>query len=99
MGATSTTFKKGEKRPGQGKRGPSKTTVNARAAIALLVEGNLERMQSWLDSIAEEEGPLKAWQCMTDVIEYHIPKLARTEHVGDRGGPVRIIATPEDQAL
>jgi hypothetical protein len=36
---------------------------------------------------------------MMDVIEYHIPKLQRTEHVGDGGGPVVIKATKEDQEL
>lgn len=85
-------FKKGEKRPNQG-RPPgraNKATQNAREAIARLVDGNAGRMQEWLDRIAEEEGPLKAWQCITDVIEYHIPKLARTEHTGEGGGPVQM---------
>ncbi len=65
------------------KGSPNKATRAAREAIARLVDGNAERMQEWLDRIAEEEGPMAAWRCMTDVIEYHIPKLARTEHVGD----------------
>ena len=42
---------------------------------------------------------MAAWRCMTDVMEYHVPKLARTEHVGDGGGPVRIIASTDDQNL
>lgn len=68
---------------GRTKGVPNKATANAREAIALLVNENAGRMQQWLDRIAEEEGPMAAWRCMTDVIEYHIPKLARTEHVGD----------------
>jgi len=74
------TFKKGEKTPNQGKRGPGRTTLQAREAIAKLVDGNADRLQAWLDEIAEKD-PEKAWRCMMDVIEYHIPKLARTEHV------------------
>ena len=81
------TFVKGEKRPNQGKRGPSKVTLQAREAIAKLVDGNAHRLEAWLDEIAAES-PEKAWRCMMDVIEYHIPKLARTEHVGDKDNPV-----------
>ncbi len=61
----------------------NKATKNAREAIGALVEANSPRMQEWLDRIAEEQGPLAAWNCMRDVIEYHIPKLARTEHAGE----------------
>ena len=83
-------FIKGQKIPGQGKRGPSVATKNAREAIARLVDNNADRMQGWLDQIAAEQGPMAAWRCMSDVIEYHIPKLARTEHTGPDGGPVQV---------
>jgi hypothetical protein len=85
-------FVKGQKIPGQGKRGPSKATVSAREAIALLVDANSQRLAGWLDQIAADEklGPMAAWRCMMDVIEYHIPKLARTEHVGDADNPIRV---------
>lgn len=82
----STTFEKGKSgNPAGRPPGPNKATKNAREAIARLVDGNVERMQEWLDEIAEKEGALKAWQCMTDVIEYHIPKLSRTELTGKDG--------------
>lgn len=84
--------------PGRPKGIPNKATTQAREAIAKLVDGNADRLQAWLDEIAEKD-PEKAWRCMMDVIEYHIPKLARTEHVGDGGGPVRIIASSDDQAI
>lgn len=58
---------------------PNKATANARAAIAKLVDDNAGRMQAWLDQIANEQGPQAAWRCMTDVIEYHVPKLSRSE--------------------
>jgi len=67
------------------KGSPNKATKAAREAIARLVDGNAERMQEWLDRIAEEEGPLAAWRCMADVIEYHVPKLSRTELTGSDG--------------
>lgn len=77
------------KSPGRPKGVPNKATTNAREAIARLVDGNAERMQEWLDQIHEQDGPKAAWACMMDVIEYHVPKLARTEHVGEGGGAVR----------
>jgi hypothetical protein len=93
------TFKKGEKRPNQGKRGLSKTTVNAREAIARFVDANAERCQDWLDKIAEQDGPKAAFQCYTDLIEYHIPKLARTELTGKDGGAINITASAADEKL
>ena len=77
----------------------NKATANAREAIARFVDANSEKLQGWLDEIAETQGPMAAFRCWADVVEYHIPKLARTEHVGDGGGPVRIVATTDDQNL
>jgi len=50
----------------------------AREAIAAFVEGNTERLNSLLDRIAEDN-PAKAFECIMSVVEYHIPKLNRTE--------------------
>lgn len=84
---------------GRPKGVPNKATANAREAIARFVDANSEKLQGWLDEIAETQGPMAAFRCWADVVEYHIPKLARTEHVGDGGGPVRIVATTDDQNL
>lgn len=64
---------------------PNKATANAREAIARFVDGNCDRLQSWLDQIEKTEGAMAAWRCLVDVIEYHVPKLARTEHTGKDG--------------
>lgn len=71
----------------------NKATKNAREAIALLVDNNSERLQSWLDTIAAEEGAMAAWRCMMDVIEYHVPKLSRTVVTGDNGEPIKFEST------
>ena len=99
--ANAGTFKKGEVRPKQGKRGPGKATQAAREAIAQFVDGNVGRMQEWLDQIAEDPrlGPAAAFDRLMAVVEYHVPKLARTEHTGENGGPVRFAATPDDVNL
>lgn len=86
------TFKKGEIKPNQGKRGPSKTTLQAREAIAKLADGNADRLQGWLDEIAadEKQGPAVAFKLFMDVLEYHVPKLARTEHTGKDGNAIEV---------
>ena len=56
----------------------NKTTANAREAIASFVEGNVDRLNGWLDRIGEEN-PKAAFDCLMSVVEYHIPKLERTE--------------------
>lgn len=58
---------------------PNKATSKARVAIAALVDDNAEKLSKWLEQIAEQDGPKAAWDCMMDVIEYHIPKLQRSE--------------------
>lgn len=63
---------------GRPKGTPNKATTNAREAIAAFVEGNVERLNGWLDRIAEED-PKDAFNCFMSVVEYNIPKLARTE--------------------
>lgn len=66
---------------------PNKATSDAREAIARLVDGNVHRMNLWLDEIHAEKGAQAAWDCMVDVLEYHVPKLARQEVTGPDGGP------------
>ena len=92
------TFKKGEIKPNQGKRGPGKATTDARAAIAAFVDGNAHRLSGWLDRVAEDN-PAKAFEMFQSVVEYHIPKLARTEVTGDGGGPVVVALSPLDERL
>lgn len=74
---------------GRPKGVPNKATTTAREAIARFVDGNTERLQGWLDQIAAES-PEKAFNCVRDLMEYHLPKMARTEVTGKDGGPVQI---------
>ncbi|MFA6064011.1 MAG: hypothetical protein WC736_15590 [Gallionella sp.] len=43
--------------------------------------------------------PEKAAALFIQVIEYHVPKLARTEHSGDPENPVRVVLSAEDSKL
>lgn len=81
---------KGQPKLGGRQKGvPNRSTANAREAIGRLIDGNADRLQEWLDQIADEQGPVAAVKCFTDLIEYHVPKLARTELTGENGGPVK----------
>ena len=69
---------------------PNKSTTMAREAIARFVDGNSHKLQQWLDEIAmsEKHGPKVAFDCFMQVAEYHVPKLARVEQVGDTNKPI-----------
>ena len=84
---------------GRPKGSPNKATANAREAIARFVDDNSERVQGWLDQIEAEDGASAAYRCFLDLVEYHVPKLARTEHTGPGGGPIAVSVTPTDQKL
>lgn len=74
---------------GRPKGVPNKSTTKAREAIAMFVEGNVDRLQSWLDAIAEKD-PKLAYDCFMNTVEYHIPKLARQELTGADGKDLQI---------
>ena len=80
---------------GRPKGSPNKSTAAVREAMAVFAEGNVHKLQEWLDDVAKGgEGrtpdPAKAADLFLKAIEYHIPKLARTEVTGQDGGPVEI---------
>ena len=84
---------------------PNKSTSMAREAIARFVDGNTDKMQGWLEQVAngvqeEQTGkwivppnPEKAFQMLQSVVEYHVPKLARQEVVGDAEKPIKMVVT------
>lgn len=76
---------------------PNKATADARKAIADFVDGNAQRMLEWLDAVAAGDpthdrapDPAKAFALFQGVIEYHVPKLARSEITGKDGGPQKM---------
>lgn len=82
----------GKKTGGRHKGVPNKSTTNAREAIARFIDGNAHRLQGWLDEIAKSKkhGPTVAMRCLTDLLEYHVPKLGRVELTGEDGGPLQV---------
>lgn len=71
---------KGGKRQNAGrpKGKQNKATKEARQAIAKFVDENSDRLQKWLDDIADED-PKGAFDRFMSVVEYHVPKLSRIE--------------------
>lgn len=85
---------KGIKTGGGSRKGvPNRSTAQAREAIAMFVDGNADRLQGWLDQIAEDKGPQAAFDCFTSLLEYHVPKLARHEHTGNNGEKIKVEVT------
>ena len=79
---------------------PNKATQEARQAIALFVDQNAHRLTEWLDAVADGDplndikpNPAKAFEMFQSVVEYHIPKLARTELAGDTDKPIELKVT------
>jgi hypothetical protein len=85
---------KGHKTGGRTAGTPNKASAQAREAIALFVDGNAHRLQEWLDQIAADD-PKRAFELFQSVIEYHVPKLGRTEHVGDAKAPIQTVSRVE----
>lgn len=78
---------------------PNKSTTKAREAIAAFVDGNAHLLQTWLEQVAMDEryGPKTAFDCFMAVAEYHVPKLARQEHVGADSGPIELVVKWQDE--
>lgn len=81
-----------EKHGGRSKGTPNRATAHAREAIAAFVDKNSQRLDELLDKIEDDEGPQAAWSCIMDLVEYHVPKLARTELTGADGGAIQVTA-------
>jgi hypothetical protein len=75
--------------PGRPKGSVNKATARVREAIANMADDNAENFGIWLAEVAAKS-PEKACDIYLRAIEYHIPKLARTEVTGKDEGPVKM---------
>ena len=94
---------------GRPKGSANKSTSKAREAIAKFVEGNACKMEEWLIAVADGKqdpktdkwlvapNPEKAFGMLQTIMEYHVPKLARTEVVGDAKAPVALTISWADE--
>lgn len=75
---------------GRPKGSQNKATAKVREAIAKMAEENAENFNYWLSEVALKS-PEKACEIYLKAIEYHIPKLARTEVTGNDGKPLEVV--------
>ena len=91
------------KRPKTGGRQvgtPNRITADVRRAIAALAENNTDRVQRWLDRVAEQN-PAEALRIWLQLLEFTMPKL-RAATVDVRDGvprPVGQLSLAELQAI
>lgn len=94
--ANSGSFKKGEKRPGQGKRGPNKTTAALKEAILQAAEKvgmdgkGKGGLQGYLQRVAEQD--VKAFSSL-------LGKVLPLQVTGEGGGPVEASLTVDVAGL
>ena len=90
--ATPGSFKKGQKSPNQGKRGPAKTTLAAKEAIQFAAEGlgGAKRLVEWA-----KEDPLNEKAFWTTIY----PKLLPLQVTGEGGGAVIFQLTLLDERI
>ncbi len=79
----------GKKYGGREKGTPNKTTKEIREAFDMLIRSNIGNFTLWLEQVAETD-PAKALGIIQGMAEYVVPKLARTELVGDDKKPLNI---------
>jgi hypothetical protein len=84
---------------------PNKATQEAREAVKAILDSNLPFIQSWIQQTADgiyddqagkfivQPNPAKACEIVQNLVEYSVPKLARTEVVGDAKAPVRMVVS------
>ena len=98
--AKSNSFAKGNtasRGKGRPKGSKDKSTGKAREMIASFIDGNAGRLNKWLDEVYPQDGPRAAFQCFSDLIEYHVPKLARNEVTGPDEGPVELVISWQEK--
>ena len=93
--------KTGGRKPGV----PNKATQEAREAVKAILDSNLPFIQSWIQATADgifddqsgkwivQPNPAKACEIVQNLVEYSVPKLARTEVVGDEKTPVPMVVS------
>ena len=83
---------KGGAREGAGRPAgvPNKATGEVKAAIAAFTSANVDKLDEWLNSI---EDPAKRLDLYLKALEYTMPKLARSEVVGDEKAPQRMVVS------
>jgi hypothetical protein len=94
-------FVKGMKRPAKAGRKPgvpNKDVADVRATIKLVAERKVLELETWLNRVARKD-PDKAMSLYLNMLEYHVPKLQRTEVTGLDGAALSVELSAKDAKL
>lgn len=84
----------GRKTGGGSRKGkPNKATADVRACVALIAQNLAPEVEAWIRRGAKKN-PLGAAKVLSDMLEYHMPKLSRTELTGKDGDALRVVTLP-----
>jgi hypothetical protein len=72
---------------GRTKGVPNKATADVKQAIAAFTSANVSKLDEWLNQI---DDPAKRLDLYFKALEYTMPKLARSELVGDKDQPISV---------
>jgi len=67
---------------------PNKSTTELKEAIAAFTSRNADKIDMWLNEI---DDPAKRLDLYFKALEYTMPKLARSELVGDKEQPIQVV--------
>ena len=91
-------FAKGRAKTGGRKKGtPNKLTGEVRQMIETTAKGLGGNFMSWLQDVSAKD-PARACEIYLKMLEYHIPKLSRTDHISSDhsiGTTTVIVQTPD----
>lgn len=76
---------KGIKTGGRVKGSVNKSSAEVKAALAVFTSENIDSLSQWL---VEVDDPAKRIDLFLKALEYTMPKLARSELVGDENKPI-----------
>jgi hypothetical protein len=72
--------------------------ADVRATIALVAERKVLELETWLNRVAIND-PQKAMDLYLKMIEYHVPRLQRTEVTGLDGAALSVELSAKDAKL
>jgi hypothetical protein len=88
--------KGGPKRGGRKPGTPNKDVADVRATIKLVAERKVLELETWLNRVAKKD-PDKAMSLYLNMLEYHVPKLQRTEVTGLDGSALEVSLSAKDE--
>ena len=60
----------------------------------MFVEGNVDRLQVWVDEIHAKDGAAAAFKAYVSLLEFHLPKRQRVEGEARVSGPITVTWMP-----